>query len=66
MFVSSKCQIDIKTKMGMAGLIFEPHSPNFENQYNFWRCSIDAKMIFWFLNQLQIFKDQCGVFSPYL
>ena len=23
----------------MAGLIFEPHPPNFENQYNFWRCS---------------------------
>ena len=25
-----------KTKMAVAGLIFEPHSPNFENQYNFW------------------------------
>ena len=24
-----------KTKMGMAGLIFEPHPPNFENIYNF-------------------------------
>ena len=32
--------------MGMAGLIFEPHPPNFENQYNFWRCSNDAIMIF--------------------
>ena len=24
-----------KTKMGMAGVIFEPHPPNFENLYNF-------------------------------
>ena len=29
--------------MGMAGLIFEPYPPNFKNQYNFWRCSNDAK-----------------------
>ena len=56
----------IKTKMGVAGLIFEPHPPNFENQYNFWRCSNDAKMIFWFLYWFQIFKDQFGVFRPYL
>ena len=27
--------------MGVAGLIFEPYPPNFENQYNFWRCSND-------------------------
>ena len=52
--------------MGVAGLIFEPPPPNFENQYNFWRCSIDAKMIFWYLYWFQIFKDQCGVFRPYL
>ena len=25
----------IQTKMGVAGLIFEPHPPNFENIYNF-------------------------------
>ena len=25
----------IKTKMDVAGLIFQPHPPNFENQYNF-------------------------------
>jgi hypothetical protein len=31
--------------MGVAGLIFEPHPPNFEDQYNIWRCSNDAKMI---------------------
>ena len=32
--------------MGVAGLIFEPHPPNFANQYNFWRCSKDVQMIF--------------------
>jgi hypothetical protein len=40
---NSSCKIDgfmsylyIKPKMGVAGLIiFEPHPPNFENQYNF-------------------------------
>ena len=31
--------------MGVAGLIFEPHPPNFQNQYNFWRFSNDVKMI---------------------
>jgi hypothetical protein len=30
----------------MAGLIFEPHPPNFENLYNFLRCSNDVKNIF--------------------
>ena len=25
----------LKTKMGLAGLMFEPHPPNFENLYNF-------------------------------
>ena len=44
----------------MAGLIFEPHPPNFGNQYNFWRCSNEVQMIFWFLYWYQIFKDQCG------
>ena len=24
-----------KTRIGVAGLIFQPHPPNFENQYNF-------------------------------
>jgi hypothetical protein len=32
--------------MGVAGLIFEAYPPNFENQYNFERCSNDIKMIF--------------------
>jgi hypothetical protein len=52
--------------MGVAGLIFKPHSSNFENQYNFLRCSNDAKMIFWFLYWFQIFKNQSGVFRPSL
>ena len=25
--------------MGVAGVSFEPHPPNFENLYNFQRCS---------------------------
>ena len=46
--------------MGVADVIFEPHPPNFENLYNFWRCSNDAKMIFWYLYWFQILEDQCG------
>ena len=53
-----------KTKMGVAGLIFKPHSPNFENQYNFWMCSNDAEIIFWFLYWFQMLKDQCSVLVP--
>ena len=41
--------LNVKIKMGVAGLIFEPHPPNFENQYNFWRCLNDIKMIFSYL-----------------
>ena len=68
----SSCKIEIygflyiKIKMSVACLIFEPHPPTFENQHNFWRCSNDAKIIFWLLYWFQIFKDQCGVFRPYL
>ena len=32
--------------MGMAGLIFEPRPPNFENQYNFGRCLNGIKTFF--------------------
>ena len=32
--------------MGVAGIIFEPHPPNFENLYNFWRCLNGIKIIF--------------------
>ena len=56
----------IKTKMGVAGLIFEPHPPDFKNPYNFWKCSNEVEVIFWYLYWFQIFKDQCGVFRPYL
>ena len=35
-----------KNKMGVEGVIFESHLPNFENLYNFLRCSNDVKMIF--------------------
>ena len=45
--------------MGVTDLIFEPRPPNFENQYTFWRC-LNIKMIFWFHNWFQIFKDQCS------
>ena len=46
--------------MGVAGFIFDPHPTNFENLYNFERCSNDIKMIFWYLYSFQIFKDQSG------
>ena len=36
----------VKINMDIAGLNFEPCPLNFENQYNFRRCSNDAKMIF--------------------
>ena len=52
--------------MGMAGLIFEPRPPNFEKQYNIWKCLNDIEMIFWYLYWFQIFRDQYGVSSPYL
>ena len=35
--------------MGVAGLIFEPRPPNFENQYNFCRCLSGINIIFWYL-----------------
>ena len=46
--------------MGMASLMFDSHPPNFENLYNFYRCSNDVKMIFWYFYWFQIFKDQYG------
>ena len=48
--------------MDVVGLIFGPNPPNFENQYNLWRCSNDAKQFFFSTGV----KDQCGVFRPYL
>ena len=32
--------------MGVVGLMFEPHPPNFEKLYNFLRCSNDIKTFF--------------------
>ena len=52
--------------MGVAGLMFEPHPPYFEDFYNFLRCSNDIKTIFWYLYWFQIFKNavrQCSVHS---
>ena len=59
-------QLYFKIKMGVAGSIFESHPKNFQNQYNFWRCSNDITMIFSYLYQFQICKNQCGVLRPYL
>jgi hypothetical protein len=52
--------------MGVEGVIFESHPPNFENLYNFLRCSNDVKMIFLYLYWFQISKISVGVFRPYL
>ena len=50
--------------MGVAGLMFEPHPPNFENLYNLWRCSNDAKTFFWYLYWFQIYKKWKRVLRP--
>ena len=49
--------------MGVAGLLFGHHPPNFDNQTNFWRCPIDTKMIFSFLYRFQIsnISVECSV-----
>ena len=52
--------------MGVAGLIFEPRPPNFENHYNFWRCLNGIKTIFWYLFWFQIFRKSGWVSSPFL
>jgi hypothetical protein len=49
--------------MGVEGVIFEPHPPNFENLYNFQRYSNDITMIYWYLYWFQIL-DQCGGSVP--
>ena len=53
----------IKIKMGMVGLIFEPYPLNFENQYNFWRCSNDARIIFLISLLVSNFSVECSVHS---
>jgi hypothetical protein len=47
--------------MGVAGLIFEPHPSNFENLYNFLRCSNDVQMIFSYLCWFQILKISVSI-----
>ena len=54
----------LKTKMGMAGLIFEPRPPYFANQCNFCRCTNDVTMTFWYLYWFQICKKPLGVSFP--
>ena len=51
-----------KTKMGVAGLIFEPHPPNFGNQYIFWM----LKWFFDFSTGLRFSNFSVVVFRPYL
>ena len=46
--------------MGVEGVIFESHPPNFENLYNFLRCSNDVKNDFLISLLVSDFKDQCG------
>ena len=50
--------------MGVAGLIFEPRPPNFENQYNFWRCLSGIKIIFWYLYYLVSDFQKISVSAP--
>ena len=42
-------QLYLKTKMGVASLVFDPHPPNFANLHNFLRCTNDITMTFWYL-----------------
>ena len=49
--------LNVKIKMGVEGLIFEPRPPSFENQYNFWRCLND------FLVHLLVSDFQRSVWS---
>ena len=46
--------------MGVVGLMFEPHPPNFENLYNLFKWCYDN-----FLKSLLVsdFQDQCGIVS---
>ena len=53
---ASHAHLKVKFEKGMAGLIFKPHPPNFQNQYNFWRSSNDITMTFWYSYWFPIFK----------
>ena len=52
--------------MGVVGLIFELHLQNFAKSYNFYRCTIDVIIIFWYLYLCEIQKISVGVLRPYL
>ena len=54
----------LKTKMGMASLIFDPHPPNFANLHNFLRCTNDIIMTFWNSFWFQIYKKPQRVIRP--
>ena len=46
--------------MGVAGFMFEPHPPNFENLYIFKDVEMMLKWFFDYLYWFQIFKIQWG------
>ena len=52
--------------MGVAGLIFEPHPPNFQNQYNFEDAQMMFKYVFDFSTGFRFSKISVGVFRRYL
>ena len=46
----------LKIEMGIAGSIFELHSPNFQKMCIFWRCTTDTSTIFFYLLWFQFWK----------
>ena len=50
--------------MGRAGLIFEPHPWNLQNQHKFWRCFNVITKIFWYLCKFRICKKSLKQRSP--
>ena len=56
--------LKFKIEKGMAGSIFEPHPPNFQNQDNFWRWSNDVTMTFWNLYWFESYKKDLEVSYP--
>ena len=55
-FIATSKFQNSKTKMCLAGLMFDQHPPNFEDLYNFLKCSNDIIMILWYLYWFQVFK----------
>ena len=45
--------------MGVAGLIFEPHPPNFENQYNFEDVQMMLRLFFDFSVECSVYLCSC-------